>query len=237
MTRLWKVDILSSRILAAVLCLGLIAPSAQAAGPAFSLSPGSLNFSTPAPGSNPASQNVVVSNTGDAGSTLSWTCLSNPGWIALSASSGNLAAGGSQTIQVSIAGSAMGSGTYTGVLIFSDSNASNNPQTVPITFVVGGNADGSTVLTGPADVRVYPNPWRADGNATPMVKFDQFPDGSSIKIFTLSGRLVKKLETNVNTATWDLTNSNGKSVASGLYIYLVEDGHGGKARGKLAIVR
>jgi hypothetical protein len=217
--------------------LGIMSSPLHAAGATFSLNTAPLNFSVAAPGSNPAPQSVLISNTGDLGSTLAWTCQSNPGWISLSNSSGQVAAGNTQSIQVSIAGSSMASGTYTGVLIFSDPNASNTPQTVPVNFVVGGNADGSAAINGPADVRVYPNPWRSDSHAAPMVTFDQFPDGSSIKVFTLSGRLVKKLVTNVNTATWDLTNTNGKTVASGLYIYLVEDGHGGKARGKLAIMR
>jgi hypothetical protein len=63
-------------------------------------------------------------------------------------------------------------------------------------------------------------------------------DGSSIKIFTVSGRLVRTLKADANgTAAWDQSNEGGSSVGSGLYIYLITDNHGGKFKGKLAIIK
>jgi hypothetical protein len=39
------------------------------------------------------------------------------------------------------------------------------------------------------------------------------------------------------TAAWDLTTDSGKSVASGLYIYLIQSPDGQTARGKLAVIQ
>ena len=90
-----------------------------------------------------------------------------------------------------------------------------------------------------SSVRVYPNPWRVDQHAAYPLKFDQMPPGSQVKIFTVSAHWVQTLTAdNTGTATWlDLRNSDGEKVQSGLYLYLVTDSHGGKARGKFSIIR
>jgi len=85
------------------------------------------------------------------------------------------------------------------------------------------------------DVKAYPNPWRADRHANTPVTFDNLPSGGQVKIFTVSGHQVKTLPP--GAGTWDLTNEGGDKVASGVYIFLVTDGRGGKATGKVAIIR
>jgi len=72
---------------------------------------------------------------------------------------------------------------------------------------------------------------------------DQLPLGATIKLFTVSGHLVKTLIPNIATATWDLKNDSGDKVASGVYIYLIttgDTGYGGngqEVRGKIAVVK
>jgi len=91
-------------------------------------------------------------------------------------------------------------------------------------------------------IRLYPNPWRKDKHTGPIV-FDHLPIGSSVKIFTISGLLVKSLTPNIDTAKWDLTNDSNQNVGSGIYIYLLTMGNTGygsngqKASGKLAVIR
>ena len=91
--------------------------------------------------------------------------------------------------------------------------------------------------------RVYPSPWRADRNAGKPVTFDTLPIGSTIKIFTVSGHLVKTLTPAVDSVTWDLTNKSGDRVASGIYLYLITVGDSGgygsgqKITGKIGIIR
>ena len=84
--------------------------------------------------------------------------------------------------------------------------------------------------------RVYPNPWRAargDGDIT----FDQLPAGSTVKIFTVSGRWVTTLSAPAGRVPWNLANDSGDKVASGIYLYLITDGHGNKTRGKCTVIR
>ena len=87
-------------------------------------------------------------------------------------------------------------------------------------------------------LRVFPNPWRSDRHAAQSVTFDGLPLGSSVKLFTVSGRLVKTLTPAITSATWDLANDKGDKVASGIYVYLITVGNSGdKARGKVVVIK
>jgi len=93
-----------------------------------------------------------------------------------------------------------------------------------------------TLSVGPLMPRIYPNPWRSDRHSGKQVIFDNLPSQTTVKIFTASGHLVKELN-GTGTIPWNLTNEKGDKVASGVYIYLVTDGQGNKAKGKVALVR
>lgn len=95
----------------------------------------------------------------------------------------------------------------------------------------------SVPVTSPFnDVKVYPNPWRRDRHNGMPWKIGGLPAGSEVKIYTLSGHLVKRLQSSAGIATWDLTNESGKSVAAGVYLYVATDGHDGRTQGKFAII-
>jgi len=86
-------------------------------------------------------------------------------------------------------------------------------------------------------VRVYPQPWRPDNYMNSPITFDQLTPECTIKIFTISGRLVKILKSENAAVHWDMTNHNGHPVSHGIYLYLITNDKGEKARGKLAIIR
>jgi len=87
-------------------------------------------------------------------------------------------------------------------------------------------------------VRAYPNPWRSDKHANTVIKFDNMPAASTIKLFTVSGHEIKTLTADSNgMAPWDRTNDAGELVASGVYIYLIIDPQGNDTSGKLAIIK
>ncbi len=93
-----------------------------------------------------------------------------------------------------------------------------------------------TASNAPA-VRAYPNPWRSDKHTAPMV-LDHLAAGSDIRIFTISGQLVRRLAADaLGAASWDLSNSSGERVASGIYLFLAKDAMSHDARGKLAVIR
>jgi len=111
--------------------------------------------------------------------------------------------------------------------------------TAAITVVnlnTGGHSAGQTFTIGSNQVRVHPNPWRANLHAGQLVTFDELPADSTVKIFTSSAHWIRTLSAPAGSATWDLKNDSGDNVASGYYIYLVTNPQG-KSRGIVAIIR
>ncbi|HVO33036.1 MAG TPA: T9SS type A sorting domain-containing protein, partial [Elusimicrobiota bacterium] len=104
-------------------------------------------------------------------------------------------------------------------------------------------AMSATVTLVSADfsqVKIYPNPWRSDRHGGQPLTFGNVPPGSTIKIFTLSGHLVRTIQSSdssTSATTWDLTNDGGSKVASGLYLYLATDAQGNRSTGKISIIR
>jgi hypothetical protein len=100
------------------------------------------------------------------------------------------------------------------------------------TALAGSGSGGGAVQAFPvSSIYPFPNPWDVRTGAS-QVSFHNFSPGDTIKIFTLSGYLVKTL----SGPSWDLTNDSGQSVASGLYFFLASDGTT-TATGKLAVIR
>lgn len=92
----------------------------------------------------------------------------------------------------------------------------------------------STNIIQPGDkVKVWPNPFVPKPGQ--LMRFDNLVSNSTIKIYTLSGRLVNSLIESGGGANWDGKNIDGKTIAPGLYVYVVTDGQGTKRTGKIAI--
>jgi hypothetical protein len=77
-------------------------------------------------------------------------------------------------------------------------------------------------------VGVVPNPYRAgevwDATGKNEIHFINLPQQATIKIYTVSGDLVRELHHNDairDFEIWDLNSGAGKTVASGIYIYRV----------------
>ena len=112
-------------------------------------------------------------------------------------------------------------------------------------------ADNNPYFQTLEQVRVYPNPWVPyDGNAQTGstdtgITFDQLTKDALVKIYTISGQLVReyKLGDSVigsesalgSSWSWKGENQFGNSVAPGTYLYLIIDKLGTK--GKLTIIR
>ncbi len=78
-------------------------------------------------------------------------------------------------------------------------------------------------------INVFPNPYYAGMAKGPegqveYVTFTHLPEHAIIRIFTLSGDLVRKIEKHDQSpfCRWNLSNEKGISVASGLYIIRIE---------------
>jgi hypothetical protein len=67
------------------------------------------------------------------------------------------------------------------------------------------------------------------------ITFDQIPAETPVRLFTVDGRPVKTLTTDVDgKATWDMTNDEGTPVASGVYLAMIEK-NGAKKRLKVVV--
>jgi len=71
------------------------------------------------------------------------------------------------------------------------------------------------------------------------IQFFELPRTVTIRIFTESGNLVKTIEHNrdAGNESWNMTNENGQTVASGIYIVLFQTPDGGTSYQKMVIAR
>jgi hypothetical protein len=100
-----------------------------------------------------------------------------------------------------------------------------------------------------SSIYAVPNPYRTGGSRLTTSNYHNFPDDKvsfvnvptncKIKIFTVSGDLVWEHEHTDGTGNieWSVTNRGGEDVASGVYIYKIEDPNGGHMYGRLIIIR
>jgi hypothetical protein len=106
------------------------------------------------------------------------------------------------------------------------------------------------VLGSEMNIGVFPNPYRASSlydnrygekELGRKIWFTGLPESSTIKVYNLSGDLVRTLQHNSSISgmePWDLLSEPTRAIASGLYIYVVEDLRTGDiARGKLVIIK
>lgn len=137
-------------------------------------------------------------------------------------------------------------------------------ETSPTINMVAEYAQRSAdeVEAGDFEVVVYPNPYRIDrdyrepegglfegrgmdqahDDYVRSIHFTNLPHNCTIRIFTLDGDLVRKIEhhcapddTRSMHERWDLINDDGLQVVSGIYLYTVESQHGSQI-GKIVII-
>lgn len=84
---------------------------------------------------------------------------------------------------------------------------------------------------------VFPNPFKpAAGHS--YVTFEALTKEVTIRIFSLSGELVRKEEVSGQYRwDWDVKNTEGKEVARGTYLWVVTNPEGDKKTGKIAVIK
>ena len=97
-----------------------------------------------------------------------------------------------------------------------------------ITINIGGGGQDYPNLN------IYPNPLPKDGSGS--MTFTGLTDSSVLCIYTLSGKLVRKIEQVTNgTISWNGTNTDTNPITPGLYIFTLTDADGQKRSGKIVI--
>ena len=80
-----------------------------------------------------------------------------------------------------------------------------------------------TPTAGLAAIKVGPNPYKPLRNPGQSVTFRGLPSDGKVKIYTYLGELIREFSADSSgNAAWDGCNSGGKSVASGVYVALVQ---------------
>ncbi len=138
-------------------------------------------------------------------------------------------------------------------------------KTDSLTFTVSADKliDAKEAKTKMADIRVVPNPYVATNMMEPSVVnkylnqsrrllFTNLPAQSTIKIFTISGMLVRELhapedgltsynglgDSNTGDLHWDMISWEGLEIAAGMYFYHVKDDMTGEEKtGKFAVIK
>ena len=87
------------------------------------------------------------------------------------------------------------------------------------------------------NVGLSPNPFVI--GESDYITIEDMYSGSIIKIMTLSGNVVKKIELpyNENRINWDGRNNNGELLDTGVYLVVVENNQYGNGVSKIAIIR
>lgn len=83
--------------------------------------------------------------------------------------------------------------------------------------------------------KIYPNPYKPN-TFYGKLSFSNMPANTEIKIYTITGELVKKLITNESGfVQWDGKNESNREVSSGVYLVVFKDKKGEKVIKKLAV--
>ncbi len=108
---------------------------------------------------------------------------------------------------------------------------------------VAATASGEQAAGNLKRAYVYPNPVKpgAGGDyGADKITFDELTANVTIDIYNIAGELVRTIDKDSAKpdVEWDLTNDAGQKLASGVYIYRLEDkGNGDVKSGKFSIIK
>jgi ligand-binding sensor domain-containing protein len=84
-----------------------------------------------------------------------------------------------------------------------------------------------------SEVIPFPNPFVIQDEPE-VLTFDRLPYQATVRIFTVAGELVREIKSGNQ---WDGRNKSGELVASGVYLFYVQDSSGKSTVGKIAVIR
>ena len=94
-----------------------------------------------------------------------------------------------------------------------------------------------------SEVYAFPNPFKPGAGGlydASFITFKKLTGQATIKVFNYSGTCITTLEKTdsaVDYFQWDVINSDGDKVASGVYLYIIKNADGQMAKGKFSIIR
>jgi hypothetical protein len=97
-------------------------------------------------------------------------------------------------------------------------------------------SDSSFIPESSAEINAYPIPYRPTQHNNGITFLD-IPENSTLIIYNLLGEPVFKIDNISGFYNWDVKNSSGKVVNSGLYLYYFKNKNKKISSGKLVIIR
>jgi hypothetical protein len=84
-----------------------------------------------------------------------------------------------------------------------------------------GNSDNDITNNNSGNPLAFPNPFRP-GKGHTALSIDNLPETGTLKLFTLKGELVREIPVAAGSASWDVKNTAGENVSSGVYFGVVD---------------
>jgi len=120
-------------------------------------------------------------------------------------------------------------------------------ESIGISTMSGGGYElTSTVSVGTASkleanlgkAHCYPNPYKPSAGHS-RVTFSRLTHYTKLQVYNVAGELVYNTEGDTPTGelAWDVRNNSGDKLASGVYIYMMADGEGNRAKGRFAVIK
>ena len=194
------------------------------------LSPDNLHFNALV-GINPASQQIGISNASPSGIQFDWGAVESSPWLSVNPSSGT----SPSTLEFFVDVAGLLPGNYNAKVIVKQiagiaTDVDDDEDTVDVTLTVDSPTDvddlGGSLPTVFSLEQNYPNPF----NPTTSIEFN-LPKSSyvSLTVFNILGQKVAELVNGSLSAgnkqiEWDGTDSNGRTLESGVYFYKITAG-------------
>lgn len=136
---------------------------------------------------------------------------------------------------LTISGRVLGATGLATTIIVSGLTSTDGSQLAP----EGNVATLSAFANDLSDVYVFPNPYRQATSTTQRVIIAGLPREATVEVFSLGGEHVRSLEEfdGDGGTPWDLTDSNGELVPSGIYILRIEAENLDPVIEKVAVIR
>jgi len=160
----------------------------------------------------------------------------NLDWLTIDTSTGQVAAGQSLDITLTLDATGLPDGVHEAVVRIDHSGG--RVESVPVTFTVGRGSVGAELPARVALLGAQPNPF----NPRTTIAF-ALPSEMDIHldVYSAQGRLVRTLLTGRQASgrhhvVWDGRDASGRRAASGVYVYRLRTGSG-TFSGKVALLK
>jgi hypothetical protein len=125
-------------------------------------------------------------------------------------------------------------GSVSGAGVFQSGTLGNNIRVTATSGAISGSANVNVVNYDVSGAIAYPVPFKSTQGST--IHFRGLGSSAKIRIYTVTGRQVFNVEVSQDTYDWNVKNNSGESIASGVYLYVIESPSTTK-NGKLIIIQ